>query len=59
MTCEFCAEMDGKVVGIDSNYLNNGAELVGADGGIMTAGITVRHPPLHPHCRCALIPVVI
>lgn len=41
--CDLCVELDGKVVDIDSPFAHR-------------AGGAVRHPPLHPRCRCTLTP---
>ncbi len=41
-----CADYDGQVVGLDGNFYDNTDEF--ADGD----------PPLHPNCRCVLIPVL-
>ena len=46
--CEECSAMDGTVIDLDDNFQDeedNDYEDVGA-------------PPLHPNCRCTLIPVV-
>ena len=40
--CDDCQELDGTVVGIDDEFPNDGG-----DG-----------PPLHPRCRCAVLPVL-
>lgn len=56
--CEFCGEMDGKVTGITDNYWEKGDEVSGQAGGILPIGLDdVSSPPLHPACRCDLIPI--
>lgn len=56
--CEFCSEMDGKTTGITDNYWDKGDEVAGAAGGILPIGLDdVSSPPLHPSCRCDLIPI--
>lgn len=60
-TCEFCLQMEAKykIVGINDNFLQEGSELEGVDGGIMKINYSdLLVPPLHPHCRCTIIPVV-
>jgi len=62
--CEFCeaaANMYGeKSVGIGDSFFPMGSELVGADGGTMVLDYEdVGAPPLHPHCRCALMPQLV
>jgi SPP1 gp7 family putative phage head morphogenesis protein len=44
VTCEECMALDGKRIGFDGEFV--------ADG------ISPQHPPLHPRCRCSLIPVI-
>lgn len=40
-TCEECADMNGEIVNINSNF---------------SCGVDT--PPLHPQCRCAILPVI-
>ena len=65
--CEYCAALDGTVVSIDGgSFAALGTEIEGVDGGRMkvnyealpdTGGIG--QPPLHPNCRCTLLPELI
>jgi len=62
--CEFCeaaAAMYGQDgVGIEQSFFPVGSELKGADGGTMMLDYAdVSGPPLHPRCRCAMVPVLI
>ena len=62
--CEFCeaaAELYGKDgVGVGEQFFPVGTELKGADGGTMVLDYSdVAGPPLHPRCRCAMVPVLI
>lgn len=62
--CEFCeaaAELYGQEgVGLRESFFALGSELKGADGGTMRLDYTaVDGPPLHPRCRCAMVPVLI
>lgn len=62
--CEFCLEMDGKTVGIDQDFFKQGQSLDATDDdgkeGTMDFDYgDVEGPPLHPNCRCDLIPEVI
>lgn len=54
--CPMCAKLDGRVVGIEGPFVQEG-ETFEADG---TAPITVRtpisHPPLHRGCDCDIVP---
>ena len=61
--CEFCNEMHMKIVGVSENYWNIGdimtLEVEGKDPVSMTLGYEdVFAPPLHPNCRCTILPVV-
>ena len=57
--CQWCGPMDGKTVGLDGDYWKMGDHMIGVDGGRLNFEVeNVGHPPLHPMCRCAIIPVV-
>lgn len=56
--CEFCATFDGLTVGLDADFSGLGDTLVGQQGGELTNNwLDVEAPPLHPNCRCTLLPV--
>lgn len=57
-SCEFCQEMDGKVVGIEQDFLGRDEQLdaEGREDGDMKIYRPVGHPPLHPHCVCTIAP---
>lgn len=58
-TCPFCLSLDGKVIGLNKNYFNEG-ETYTVNGEQMVIGFTnVGEPPLHPQCRCTTIPILI
>ena len=61
--CEFCraaaAQFKGKPVSLDGAFYEQGSELTGVEGGKMKLDYRrVTGPPLHPNCRCDLIPVL-
>ena len=58
--CEFCAAMRDKTSQhIDEPFLTVGQTMKGSKGGTMVADYaTVREPPLHPNCKCTLVPIV-
>jgi HK97 family phage portal protein len=57
--CEWCSSMDGKIVEIEDDYFNKGDELTGSAGGRLHFDYEpIGHPPLHPNCRCTIIPVL-
>ncbi len=50
--CEFCAALDGKIIGVSSNFLKRGETIRGKDGAIMSTAKDIETPPLHDGCRC-------
>jgi hypothetical protein len=56
--CEFCMSMDGKIMSLGKPFGSDGTEVDGEDGGsyLLNYG-DVDYPPLHPDCRCTIIPV--
>ncbi len=60
-TCEFCLQMEQeyRVKSLDENFLNRGDILKGVNGGEMTIDYSdLLTPPLHPNCRCVVLPVI-
>jgi hypothetical protein len=63
--CPFCSAMDGVIVRIGDAFAPKGMQLevegLGEDAGReYTSGKMawdITHPPLHPHCRCTMIPM--
>jgi hypothetical protein len=68
VTCEFCMAMSGQVVRVGEAFFAAGTMLEGEGTVTDYVGIehadllelpyAIEHPPLHPYCRCALMPVV-
>lgn len=59
--CPYCSSMNGFRMFLGENFVNNGDLL--EDGPASGRGMTVTYgdiktPPLHPNCRCTLVPVV-
>jgi len=56
-SCPYCAELDGKVVGIRGAFALEGETLhpAGADGPL-TVSSRISHPPLHEGCACQIVP---
>ena len=50
-TCPYCSEMDGKVVGIEQNFLNEGDSV-----SDLSPNSSIAHPPLHLGCDCMIVP---
>ena len=57
-TCDLCAPMNGTVVAVDGAFVGAGQEFQGDNDASMLSEWDIEHPPLHPNCRCALLPVV-
>lgn len=62
-TCPFCAKLDGKVVSVEETYIENGESVdakddEGNDVSYTNDYSSVKYPPLHPRCRCTIIPVI-
>ena len=57
--CEFCWPMNWKTIALKDNYFNKGTTLIGADWHELKLDYDdVEGAPLHPNCRCVLLPVV-
>jgi len=53
--CEFCAQLDGVVIGIENDAFVPKGQSVNVEGkSPIWAGADVLHPPLHPGCDCYL-----
>jgi len=57
--CPFCLDMNGTVVELDSNFMDEGetqdVEWGGKEISLSQDYSDVEGPPLHPNCRCALV----
>ena len=56
--CEFCEPFDGRQIEIKESFVPGGERVPGNEGGSLTPDLAVEHPPLHPNCRCAIVPVI-
>lgn len=54
-TCPYCSGLDGKVVGIEENFLNAGQELSPEGAAPFRASRKVMHPPVHGGCDCVIV----
>lgn len=60
--CEICVSFDGKTLPLDEDFASLGQNIDYQDeeGNERTYAIdydTIENPPLHPNCRCTIIPV--
>lgn len=53
--CDFCGPMHTKVIDINGNYFDKGDSAF----GFKVDWSDVSAPPLHPQCRCTLLPVLV
>lgn len=51
-TCPICQELDGRVVGIESSFVNAGDQM--ANG--YAPSFNALYPPLHDGCVCTIVP---
>lgn len=57
--CEFCWPMNWKIVWLSENYFNKNDVLIGANGHELKLDYSATpYPPLHPNCRCVILPVI-
>jgi HK97 family phage portal protein len=58
--CPFCQQLNGKIISVDSNFLDDGDTVTvgsGDDAQTYTADYgAVETPPLHPNCMCFVRP---
>ena len=56
--CELCQEMDGRVVGVESQFLAAGDTVHTDDENTedLTTRSDINHPPLHRGCVCTIVP---
>jgi HK97 family phage portal protein len=55
--CDFCQTLDGKVAGVDKNFVNAGQDVQGGpdSDGPMKPSDNIGHPPLHGACECDIV----
>lgn len=53
-TSEECASLNGKIIPLDGTWFEKGDSHL----GLTFDYESIQHPPLHPNCRCTLIPVI-
>lgn len=57
--CEFCASLNGSVISLGATFVPVNSRIDGDNGGTrVNTYEDVNHPPVHPQCRCTLIPVI-
>ena len=61
--CGFCHEMDGVTITLKQSFFNKGDVMMFEDKNgkpheMMLGFRTIGEPPLHPNCRCVLLPIL-
>lgn len=51
--CDVCLELDGKIVGLDDDFVKKGNEILGT----VIDYEDIPAPPLHPNCKCDIVPI--
>jgi hypothetical protein len=58
-SCEFCMALAGRRVEVGEPFVRRNEIIAGIDGGQYSTDYgDVLHPPLHPHCTCAIVAVI-
>jgi HK97 family phage portal protein len=56
--CKWCRSMHNKTMSLGSNFFDKGESLTVDDSTLKFGYESIKHPPLHPNCRCQLIPII-
>lgn len=57
--CEFCLALNGQTRKFNEPFVKRGQAVRGVKGGTYSTKYgDVRHPPLHPHDTCTILPVI-
>lgn len=54
--CEYCEELDGTTVGLETSFVNQGDSVDVGDDSYQADYGDVDTPPLHPNCSCTIVP---
>lgn len=57
-TCDFCAEMDGKIVSVETDFFEIGETFTVKKRTMKIDYEDITTAPLHNRCRCSVIPVI-
>ena len=56
--CPWCVDMDGTTVSLERTFFDKGDVFTNAAGNEMVLDyIATSSPPLHPNCRCSILPI--
>lgn len=54
-SCPYCEAMNGRVVGVQQDFVSAKDAVVAADGNLVPS-VSIPHPPLHRGCDCVIVP---
>ena len=57
-SCDFCLDMDGKIIGVSANYFDKGDKYEVNEKELDFEYEDVAHPPIHCMCRCCIVPII-
>lgn len=57
-TCSYCTEIDLNTFGVGEAIFSEGDTITPAGEKPMEVPFAIEHPPLHPYCRCTIVPVI-
>lgn len=56
LTCPFCAPLDDKIIPVDDIFFDKGTTLTVGNLSLTLDYEDIENPPLHPNCRCYILP---
>ena len=56
-TGEWDEALDGTIVALGGSFVSAGQSFETSSGANLVCPLEVQHPPLHPNCRCVILPV--
>lgn len=58
-TCPFCLSLDGMVIALEDNFYSLGDKIVAGRRSMNVSYDDLPWPPIHPSCRCIMVPIMI
>jgi len=53
--CPYCDQMDGRVIGIEENFISAGGSIEADGAEPLTSTTDIGHPPIHSGCDCMVV----
>lgn len=57
-SCDFCPTLDGKIISVEAYFFEKGSKYEVGENSLSFVYEDVGHPPLHPNCRCTIVPII-